>query len=215
MLGFGSRPRWSTSPMGEACGSGTSPGSVRCWASTRRISSATRWGPSTCWWTSPRRPRCCRCAARSRSAVAVRSRRTGTPPRSTTTTRRSRRCGPSWRRCSSIPRSRRMRRTCGGATSPASRRGPGSHWRRRGFAGLGWMPRRPRRASGPMNGSVFRSWWSRARGTSCYRRGGRPRSPGRSPVAARRSSTDAGHCPQIEQPDALADVLLGFFAEVG
>jgi pimeloyl-ACP methyl ester carboxylesterase len=26
---------------------------------------------------------------------------------------------------------------------------------------------------------------------------------------------DAGHCPQIEQPDALADVLLTFFAEVG
>ena len=25
---------------------------------------------------------------------------------------------------------------------------------------------------------------------------------------------DAGHCPQIEQPDALADLLLEFFAEV-
>ncbi len=35
-------------------------------------------------------------------------------------------------------------------------------------------------------------------------------------ITAGRSAVidDAGHCPQIEQPEALAELLLGFFAEV-
>ena len=79
-----------------------------------------------------------------------------------------------------------------------------------GFAVPAWSRRRCRRARGPTTASQCRRWSWRAAVTNCCRRAGRPRSPAQ--IASARSAVipDAGHCPQIEQPAAVNELLLDF-----
>ncbi|WP_372510486.1 alpha/beta fold hydrolase [Mycolicibacterium pyrenivorans] len=60
---------------------------------------------------------------------------------------------------------------------------PGSRWRRPDSAVPAWRRRRRRAARGPTSASASRRWSWRAQATSCCRRDGPPRSPGR-PVTA-------------------------------
>ena len=110
--------------------------------------------------------------------------------------------------------SRPTTRTCSGATSPASRPARGRRWRRPGFGGRVWSRRRCRRARVPTSASPCRRWWSRGSATNYCRRAGRPRSPGRSPSGRSAVVERAGHCPQIEQPGAVNELLLDFLGEV-
>ena len=76
-----------------------------------------------------------------------------------------------------------------------------------------WSRRHCRRASGRTSASPCRRWWSRGRATNYCPDGwaaeiAKQISRGRSAVIER-----AGHCPQIEQPDAVNELLLDFLGD--
>ena len=101
--------------------------------------------------------------------------------------------------------------TCGGATSPASRPERGSRWRQPGSAGPAWTP--------PSTPSSARAYDRITVPTLVVEGGGdKLLPPGwaaeiAGQIADGRSAVidDAGHCPQIEQPEAVNALLLDFF----
>ena len=117
-------------------------------------------------------------------------------------------CAALSRRCSpTLPIPPTMT-TCGVDTHRASRRVRGRRWRLPGSAGRGWNPRRRRRArgrydahrrSGPGRGRRARQ----AAPTRLGRPDRRADPLGRSAVIP-----DAGHCPQIERPAAVNELVL-------
>ena len=110
--------------------------------------------------------------------------------------------------------SRTTTRTCSGATSPASRPARGRRWRRPGSDGRVWSRRRCRRASAPTSASPCRRWWSRARATNCCPTGWAAEIAEQIPNGRSAVIERAGHCPQIEQPDAVNELLLDFLGDV-
>ena len=180
-----SRPRWSTSPTAGACGSGTSPASARCSASTPRISSATRWAPSTCSTDlTSQRP-----VLPVRSAVTIcgggeiqKNRHTTALYDYDATVEAMRAIVEALFFDPAYPADEDV--CAAGATSPASRPGPGSRWRRPGFAVPAWR-RRPtpssKRAYERITVPVL---VVEGAGDKLLPPGGRPRSPGRSPAPA-------------------------------
>ena len=205
--------RSSTSMTAAVCGSATLRGSARPSVSSRRISSATRWARSICSSTPPRMHLCCRCAAWWRSAVAARSNGTNIRPRSTTTTPRSTECDGSSRPCFTtrhIPPTRRM---CSGDTSRASRRAHGKHWRQQGFADPGLEPPALPSSARAYDRIAVPTLVVEGGGDKLLPRGWAAEIAGQ--IASARSAVipDAGHCPQIEQPAAVNDLLLAFLAE--
>ncbi len=210
--GSAARRRSSTSTTAAACGSGTSRASAKSLASRPRTSSATRWARSTCSSTPHRNRRCCRPAAWWRSAAAARSSATNTSPRSTTTTPRfhgMRRIVEAFFTTRPIPPTTS---TCSGATSPASRRARGRRWRRPVSPARVWTPPALRRAPRAYERIAVPTLVVEGAGrqTAAVGMGGRDRRAdhrGRSAVIQ-----EAGHCPQIEQPAAVNDVLLDFLA---
>ncbi len=214
--GLGSRPKSSISMTGAACASVISPGSATSSASTRHISSAIRWAPSTCSSMPPRVPRCYRCAPWWPSAAAGKFSATSTWRRST----RYDATPPAMRRIvealfhdPSFPSDDDLRaaplriqhdaRCLGdprrGSVFPAARR-------------CRFAPRH-RRVSVPTDKSRFRRLWSRAGATSSFRSAGRKRSPTRFPADGRPLLAKTGHCPQIEQSSIVNALLLDFLAD--
>ena len=70
---------------------------------------------------------------------------------------------------------------------------------------------RPRRANGPTSVSQCRRLSSRAGATSSFRPAGRKKSPTRFRGARSAVVEAAGHCPQIEQPSIVNELLLEFW----
>ena len=95
----------------------------------------------------------------------------------------------------------------------ASRRARGKRWRERGFAGPAWSRRRLPSSARAYDRIAVPTLVVEGGGDKLLPRGWAAEIAEQIPSARSAVIPDAGHCPQIEQPAAVNELLLAFLAE--